>query len=105
MEYGSVIVTRAVIMGRYGMLNCKANFSSGYGGKDCATCNKVDDENHRINECVEYRAINLYQMEEKINFNLIYSDRLEEVLKVVEIILKLWDLGFGKNTMRQTNKV
>ena len=92
-------------MGRYGMLNCKANFSSGYGGKDCATCNKVDDENHRINECIKYRAINLYERENKINFNLIYSDTVQEVLKVVEIILKLWDLGFGKNTMRQTQEV
>ena len=103
MEYGSVLVTRAVIMGRYGMLNCKANFSSGYGGKDCATCNKVDDENHRINECIKYRAINLYERENKINFNLIYSDTVQEVLKIVELIPKLWDLG--KNTMRQINEM
>ena len=102
MNYGSVVVTRAVIMGRYGMLKCRANFSAGYGSKNCPVCNKVDDEHHRINECSSFQRINLYDCVSKVDFNLIYSDNLDDILKVVEVILKMWDLGFGKNTMRQT---
>ena len=33
-NYGSVLTTRALIMGRYGMLNCGANFAKGYGGEE-----------------------------------------------------------------------
>ena len=36
------LIARAYIMGRYGMLQCAANFSNGYGGKDCKKC-KVED--------------------------------------------------------------
>ena len=60
----------------------------------------IDDENHRINQCVLYRSINLYDSGDKINYDWIYSNDLNEVLNVVKIILKMWDLGFGKNTMR-----
>ena len=60
----------------------------------------IDDENHRINQCVLYRSINLYDSSDKINYDWIYSNDLNEVLNVVKIILKMWDLGFGKNTMR-----
>ena len=101
MNYGSVLVTRAVIMGRYGMLNCNANFSSGYGNKNCSTCGVPDDESHRINYCIKYKEANLYESDEKIDYSMIHSDNLESMMKVVQIILKLWDLGYGKNAMRQ----
>ena len=100
MEKGSVVVARAVIMGRYGMLKCRANFSSSFKDKNCPSCKMIDDENHRINQCVLYRSINLYDSSDKINYDWIYSNDLNEVLNVVKIILKMWDLGFGKNTMR-----
>ena len=89
MNYGSVLVTRAVIMGRYGMLNCNANFSSGYGNKNCSTCGVPDDESHRINYCIKYKEVNLYEFDEKIDYSMILSDNLESVMKVVKIILKL----------------
>ena len=101
MNYGSVLVTRAVIMGRYGMLNCKANFSSGSRNKACNMCSVLDDESHRINDCIKYKETNFYELGEKIDFSQIYSNNLANVIKVVEVILKLWDLGYGKNMMRQ----
>ena len=104
MNYGPVLVTRAVIMGCYGMLNCKANFSGGSGNKNCTTCCVLDDENHRINHCIRYKEVNLYEQRDKIDFSQIYSDNLANVIRVVEIILKLWDLGYGKNMMRQKPK-
>ena len=47
------IEARALIMGRYGMLDCKANFSMGYGGKMCNECDVEDNENHRLNRMLE----------------------------------------------------
>ena len=54
------IESRALIMGRYGMLDCRANFSKGYGGKLCEACNVIDDEMHRVNFCQKYYSINRY---------------------------------------------
>ena len=70
------------MMGRYGMLDCKTNFSMGYGGKLCVECNTDDNEAHRINECAKYRAVNKYDCTEKINFENIYSDELDDVMIV-----------------------
>ena len=88
-------------MGRYGMLDCGANFSKGYGKNDCGTCGTRDDEDHRMNYCTKYQDVNLCNNNEKIDFNLIYSDCIEDNLKVVEAILRIWDLGCGKNNMRK----
>ena len=46
-----ILTVRAIIMGRYGMLQCAANYGTGYGGKDCKICKEVDNESHRINNC------------------------------------------------------
>ena len=102
MNYGSAVVTRALIMGRYGMLKCKSNFSCGNGRKLCDVCGSIDDEDHRINYCVVYQSINRCNSESKIDFNCIYSDDLNESLKVVKIVLGLWDLGNGRNEMRDS---
>ena len=100
MNHGSILATRALIMGRYGMLNCRANFSKGSGGKNCVMCNTVDDESHRINDCIIFREINLYDSDERVDYDLLYSDDVRSTLKVVKVILKMWDLGHGKNAMR-----
>ena len=100
MVKGSVIMTRAVIMGRYGMLKCRANFSSSFKDKNCPKCKSIDDVNHRMNNCILFRNINLFDSNDKVDYSLIYSDDLNDVLKVVTVILKMWDLGFGKNDMR-----
>ena len=95
----TTIQTRAFIMGRYGMLDCKNNFSSGYGGKMCAECNSVDNEAHRINVCVKFRHVNRCDGADKIDFEKIYSDDQDDVITVVNTILVIWDLYHGKNTI------
>ena len=87
-------------MGRYGMLQCAANFEKSYGGKNCRECSVIDDENHRINECKVWEHINLYNVNEKLDFDLIYSENTVHCIKIVERILIMWDLGNGRNTMR-----
>ena len=54
------IEARALIMGRYGMLDCRANFSRDYGGKLCEECKVIDDKRHRINFGQKYSPINRY---------------------------------------------
>ena len=94
------LIARAYIMGRYGMLQCAANFSCGYKGKNCSDCGVVDDEGHRINYCTLWKERNSCASDDKLDFSLIYSENLHESVKVVEVILNLWDLGNGKNSMR-----
>ena len=55
----SKLIARAYIMGRFGMLQCAANFSNGNRGKECGRCKVEDNKSHRINDCLEWKHINL----------------------------------------------
>ena len=92
--------TRALIMGRYGMLKCANNFSNGHGTRMCEVCGELDNESHRINYCRKWHRTNLCESIDKIDFNDIYSNDTEKCLAVVKIVLSLWDLENGKNEMR-----
>ena len=97
----SMINTRALIMGRFGMLKCAKNFSAQHGTKECKECGVTDDENHRINSCIKYRSVNLFDKTEKIDFNNIYAnDDHNKVMNVIKTILSVWDLAHGKNEVR-----
>ena len=93
----SSIASRALIMGRYGMLDCKTNFSKDYGGKLCKACNIIDDEMHRVNFCQKYYPINRYENPEKVDFETIYSNNVNDVRPVINAILEMWDLENGRN--------
>ena len=62
----NTLVVRTLIMGRYSMLQCAANFKGTYGGKNCKTCNVVDDESHRMNDCKMWERTNWYGKEENL---------------------------------------
>ena len=96
-----MIYTRALIMGRFGMLQCAKNYATQHGTKECKECGVTDDENHRINFCMKYRSVNLYDKTEKIEFNdIYYDDDDDKVMNVVRTILSVWDLAHGKNEVR-----
>ena len=40
---------RIILIARYGMLDCAANYSHSYKSKECEVCKVLDDENHRQN--------------------------------------------------------
>lgn len=102
-QHQSVVHARALIMGRFHMLKCANNFSTGFGSKLCAECNIIDSEDHRINACKRWSNINLCNSQTKLNFDDIYSEDTVKCLKVVETILSLWDLENGRNEMRSTD--
>ena len=101
-ENQKIIATRALIMGRAGMLQCANNFSTKFKTETCADCGVADDESHRINDCVRWDMINMKGAESKINFNDIYTDDTEKCQTVLRQIIKMWDLVHGKNEMRTT---
>ena len=74
-------------MVRYGMLQCKANFSLGKTDKSCSFCESLDVENHRINHWILYRNVNLNDSSYKLDFNLIYLDELDTSLSVADVIV------------------
>ena len=99
-QHQSVLHTRALIMGQYGMLQCANNFSCGFGTKTCTVCKVIDDEEHRINDCVKYQDVNLFHSTDKIKYGDIYSNDTAECFAVVERIISMWDLENGRNKMR-----
>ena len=101
LQNNSITYTRALIMGRYGMLKCANNFSNGHGTKLCDICMEVDNEDHRINVCTKWEGVNLVNKSRRICFDDIYLNDNDRCLAVVETILSLWDLENGKNEMRQ----
>ena len=103
-SHNSILHTRALIMGRYGMLRCNNNFSNGYGTKMCDNCKDLDTESHRINYCKKWSGINMCNSSEKMDYNDIYSSDIGKCFKVVQMILNLWDLENGKNEIRQNCK-
>ena len=94
------LIARAYIMGQYGMLQCAANFSHGYGSKICGKCKVEDDESHRMNVCTEWSNINLVNSNTSVDFTHIFSANQAESMKIVEIIISMWDLGNNMNCMR-----
>ena len=103
MSKNNKLIARAYIMGRYGMLQCAANFSNGYGGKNCKRCHVADDEPHRINNCPEWSNTNLLNDNECINYDLIHAENVEDSMKVVKQIITMWNLGNNRNCMRPTD--
>ena len=64
--------TKTTIISRFRMLECGINFRNS-NSTLCSMCKSRDDEDHRLNHCIRFRATNLYDHVEKVNFNDIYS--------------------------------
>ena len=63
--------TKTLVIARFGMLDCGMNFK-GNRSETCNQCNVVDNVDHRLNHCIKYRNINLYDCEQKEDFQKIY---------------------------------
>ena len=95
--------SKAIIMARSGMLDCATNYKNKYRTTICKECNKTDDENHRINECIKYSYINNCDRTEKFDFSTVFIDTVEAIESAAQTISKIWDLANGKNLMRHVN--
>ena len=91
------LYAKAIIMGRYGMLDCSVNYKGKYGKTECRLCKERDDEQHRL-ECPKWTAAREGQSE--MAFLSVYNDDVETLRKIAKYILDYWEIDHGKNRMR-----
>ena len=80
------------------MLVCGKNFR-GTINNMCPICNTIDNEEHRLNECVNYQSVNYSNSDEKIPFETIYSDDPVVLKTIFERINKVWNVKTGRGAM------
>ena len=94
---------KMIIMARYRMLDCAKNFKGKYGTEYCKECNVVDDESHRLNSCVKWKHVNLYNGGYSIDFNAVFSEDISTLRLMSRLLRSVWNLENGKNEMRLIN--
>ena len=82
--------TKTIIIARFGMLECGSNFK-GTLNTTCKTCNTIDNETHRLNECPTFRTKNSSPGIPYTNFNDIYSTDKTTLTNVLKSIEQLWN--------------
>ena len=90
--------TKTIIITRYGMLECGQNFK-GTLNQLCNQCNVVDDENHRLNHCIKWRDMNLYNSHDKVDMGLIHSNDMGILRPLLSMIGKVWNVRTAHGTM------
>ena len=80
------------------MLQCGKNFK---GTEDvmCKSCNEIDDENHRLNYCVQWEATNLRNSDMTIDFKNVYSNDINTLRVILPYIQKVWNVKNANGTM------
>ena len=80
------------------MLECGEN----YGGsmkKTCDTCDRIDNEDHRLNLCSKWGDINHCRSDDKVSFEQIYSTDLAVLKHLIPLIEGVWNTKNGHSTM------
>ena len=72
------------------MLACGTNFK-GSTDSQCPECKCLDNEDHRLNYCKLWREINYYDEEEKVNFDSIFSNDINEIRSTVLKFERVWN--------------
>ena len=83
--------TKTILIARFGMLECGKNFK-GTMREVCTYCNELDNENHRLNYCVQLKDINLFNSDVKANFDDIYSNDIDKIKGIIMHIEKVWNV-------------
>ena len=92
--------TKTLVIARFGMLECGKNFKNSMNMK-CNVCHVVDDENHRLNHCIVYKNLNLFDTVDKVNFSDIFSSDITTIRAVIKHIEKLWNVKNGHGTINK----
>ena len=89
---------KAIIMARYGMLECGINYK-GTLSNECTICKTIDDEEHRLNSCIRLREINFYDNDDKIKFDTIYSTDIQQLRQILSRVSQVWNVKTGHGSM------
>ena len=90
--------TKTIMIARFGMLQCGKNFKNSIS-EMCKECNEADDENHRLNNCVTYKSLNLYDTYPKVEFSDIFSNDINILRAVIQQIEKVWNVKTAHGSM------
>ena len=82
------------------MLECGKNFK-GTLNETCLTCNKTDNEQHRLTECAKWTNESNQETAEGIVFNDIYSQDDQTLKRIIIQIQNLWELRYGNGKMKK----
>ena len=91
---------KTLIIAQSGMLECGKNFRATIP-ETCSKCMLLDDENHRMNECLNWNHLNSLGGGSKIDFHDVYSSDPHKLSVVIDRIRCVWELSLGKGTMRR----
>ena len=91
--------TRTIMLARHGMLECGFNYKGTIPEK-CRTCNTIDDENHRLNDCPEWQERNNFREQTKCQFDNIFSDSQSTLDEICTKIENVWELRYAYGRMR-----
>ena len=97
---GNKLITKTIILARHGMLECGNNFK-GTISLNCSSCNAIDDENHRLNECSRWSDINNANLSLKCDFRGIYSTNGTELSNVISNLEKVWEFRYANGRMKK----
>ena len=89
---------KTLMIARFGMLECGKNFK-GSMKEICDTCKVIDNEDHRLNHCIIYRNVNLYDMPHKVDFSSIFSSDMNTLREMIKIISKVWNVTNAHGSM------
>ena len=81
--------TKTVLISRFRMLECGANFKNTIDTV-CSVCKKRDDEDHRLNHCKRFRTTNHYDDDVKPNFEDVYSSNVSVLRNIIPTIESVW---------------
>ena len=65
----------------------------------CVQCKQLDDENHRLNDCVKLQETNFYDSIEKVDFSKIYSADINILCDILPTIEGVWNMKNVHGTM------
>ena len=81
------------------MLQCGQNYKATIPDS-CDECKTLDDETHRLNNCIKWRETNNYDSVQKPDFNDIYSDETSVLSHIIRQIENVWDMRFTNGRMK-----
>ena len=62
-------------------------------------CITVDNKKLRLNACVHFKDVNFYDSYDKIPFDTIYSENLQQLRVVIARISQVWNVKTGHGSM------
>ena len=92
--------TKILMTARFGMLECGKNYK-GTLSELCSLCCCIDDEEHRMNNCPKYYQTNFCNRPDKLGFNNIYSDNIDDIRIIMKRIETVWDINSGHGSIRK----